>query len=345
MASIVLSAAGAALGSSIPGVGPVIGSIVGRTLGSALGGAIDDAVFGVPTTAREGARLAELSVQVSTYGKALVSLFGTARMAGNIIWSRPIQETATTSTTRSGGGKGGGGARSSSTTYSYSVSLAISVCEGPIDAVLRVWADAKQLDLSQGTYRIHKGEETQLPDSYIESFEGAGKVPAYRGQAYLVIEDFPLADFGNRIPNFTFEVKRKSVMADVQGLPVENLVKSMIMIPGAGEFVYDTSIQQKISGEAAGTQFAQQGLTQPINQHTPDGTANALVSLQQLKETCANLEWVAVVVTWFGTSLDAAACEILPAVEYKAGASTSPESWSVGGYTRANARQMTLENG
>ena len=345
MASIVLGAAGAAVGAGLPGIAPVVGGVLGRALGGAAGGLVDDALFGVPTSYREGARLADLSVQVSTYGKAIPSLYGTARMAGNILWSRPIEETATTTTSRSGGGKGGGGARSSATTYSYSVSLAIAMCEGPIDKVLRVWADAQQLNLAEGTYRIYKGDEAQLPDSFIESFEGAGRVPAYRGLAYVVIEHFPLADYGNRIPNFTFEVKKKAVIAEVAGEPVEHLVKSMIMIPGAGEFVYDTSIQRKLSGEVAGAAWAQSGLAVPINQHTPEGKANALVSLDDLAETCPNVEWVGVVVTWFGTSLSAGACEVLPGVEYGTGAQTQPEQWSVGGYTRSTARAITLEGG
>jgi hypothetical protein len=347
MASIVLSTAGAAVGRALPGVGPVVGSVLGRVVGGAIGGLIDDAVFGVPTSYREGPRLADLTVQVSTYGKAIPAVYGSARLAGNILWSRPIKETATTTTSSSGGGKGGGGggSRTQTTTYSYSVSLAIGICEGPIDRVLRVWADAKLLNLSQGTYRIYKGDESQLPDSFIQSIEGVGRTPAYRGLAYVVIEDFPLADFGNRIPNFTFEVKRKLVMEDVGGAPVEELVKSVVMIPGAGEFVYDTSIQQKISGEAVGSGWAQSGLAGPINRHTPEGKANALVSLDDLKETCPNVEWVGVVVCWFGTSLDAATCEVLPAVEYKVGGQTQPEQWSVGGFTRATARQMTLEDG
>lgn len=345
MASIVLGAAGAAVGAAVPGLGPAVGGVLGRSFGGAIGGVIDDAVFGVPTSYREGPRLADLTVQVSTWGKTIPAIYGTARLAGNILWSRPIKETATTTTSSAGGGKGGSGARSETTSYSYSVSLAIGIGEGPIDRVLRVWADAKLLDLSQGTYRIYKGDEAQLPDSFIESFEGAGRTPAYRGLAYVVIEDFPLADFGNRIPNFTFEIKRKAVMADVAGEPVERLVKSVIMIPGAGEFVYDTSIQQKLNGEAAGSDWAQSGLAVPINRHTPEDKPNALVSLEDLAETCPNVEWVGVVVTWFGTSMDAATCEVLPAVEYAEGGQTQPEQWSVAGFTRATARPMTLEDG
>ncbi len=61
----------------------------------------------------------------------------------------------------------------------------------------------KQLNLAQGVYRIYTGAEDQNPDPLIESIEGIGATPAYRGLAYVVIEDFPLGDYGNRIPNFT----------------------------------------------------------------------------------------------------------------------------------------------
>lgn len=48
---------------------------------------------------------------------------------------------------------------------------------------------------------IYHGTETQNPDPLIQGVEGASKTPAFRGLIYAVWEDFPLADFGNRIPN------------------------------------------------------------------------------------------------------------------------------------------------
>jgi len=343
MASIILSAAGAAVGNSLPVVGPLLG----RTLGETVGGLIDDAIFGVPTRHHEGARLADLSVQVSTYGKMIPLIYGTMRVAGNIIWSLPIKETATTTTSSSGGGKGGagGGAKSTTTTYSYSVSLALALCEGEIQQIVRVWADAKQLDLSQGTYRIYKGSEDQLPDPFIESMEGLGVTPAYRGLAYVVIEDFPLGDFGNRIPNFTFEVKRPVKLADYGGQAVEDMISGMIMIPGAGEFVYDTIEETKVSGYYVGGSFIENGVREIVNRHTAEGTPNALVALDQLAETCPNVDWVAVVVSWFGSSLDAGACVLKPGVEYQGNGVTTPDPWSVAGHTRETAYQVTLVDG
>ncbi len=341
MASMLLSTAASSVAAANP-----LAAIGLQLAASTLGNAVDNAIFGGPKdTHREGARLKDLAVQTSTYGEMIPIVYGSARLAGNIIWSRPIKEIATT-TTSTQGGKGGGGPSSSSTEFSYFISLAIAVCEGEIDEVLRIWADADLLDLSEGTYRIYKGGEDQLPDPLIESYEGVGSTPAYRGMAYIVVEDFPLGAYGNRIPNFTAEVKRKILWPDVDGQSVENMVKDMIMIPGSGEFVYDTTIQEKIEGEDVGGNFVQSGDKSIINRHTPEETANALVALDQLEDSCPNVEWIGVVVNWFGDNMDAGLCTIKPGVEFTASqATTSPEVWSVGSFDRSTAWQITYDSG
>ena len=48
----------------------------------------------------------------------------------------------------------------------------------------------------------------QDADPLIEAKQGDGNTPAYRGVAYVVFERFALADYGNRIPQFQFEVLR-----------------------------------------------------------------------------------------------------------------------------------------
>lgn len=339
MASIVLSSVGKAVGtaSGVP-FGEQIGSIVGAGVGNFLQG---------PTKHHfEGARLETLAVQTSTYGRMIPMVFGTVRIAGNVIWSLPMKEVATTTTTRTGG-KGGTMTRSSSssTTYSYYVTLAIAVCEGEVARIDRVWADAALLDLSQGTYRIYKGDEAQLPDALIESYQGVGATPAYRGLAYVVIEDFPLADFGNRIPNFTFEVTRRVSQTDSSDLSVESMVQSVMLIPGSGEFVYDTQSEYKITGADTGSGVVQSGYQVPLNLHTAEGKANVLVALDQLQETFPNLEWVGVAVNWFGTTMDIGTCEIWPCVEYQANTMTTPDDWQVAGFTRATGRQIGSDSG
>lgn len=72
------------------------------------------------------------------------------------------------------------------------------------------WAqDVSAGDIAVSKYQsptLYTGSETQLPDSLIVSHQGATSTPAYRGTCYAVWEDFPLADFGNRLPNIRAEV-------------------------------------------------------------------------------------------------------------------------------------------
>lgn len=342
MASIILSAAGTAAGAA---TGLPFGAALGSRLGRTLGGMVDSAIFGGGAKVRgpHGPRLADLGVQSSTYGKMIPLVYGTVRIGGNIIWSRPIKETIVTSTSSAGGGKGGGGkVTQSSSSYSYSVTLAIAICEGEISEVLRIWADAKQLELSQYSVTIYKGSETQPPDSIVQSYEGAANTPAFRGLAYVVFEDFPLADFGNRIPNFTFEVKNKALHPDYEDDVLEETINGIVIIPGAGEFVYDTQSQVKIPGSQVGSNWVQQGNQSSINMHNAYGKANALVALDQLEDTLPNVNWVSLVVTWFGDTMNAGTCVVKPGVEYQSGAITSPDIWQVGSFTRFTARQITL---
>jgi hypothetical protein len=80
-----------------------------------------------------------------------------------------------------------------------------------IRRVGRIWADGRLIRGAAGdlkvkaTLRVHSGSEDQPVDPLIASAEGAG-APAYRGMAYLVWEDLPLAEFGNRLPSLTVEV-------------------------------------------------------------------------------------------------------------------------------------------
>lgn len=213
-------AAGASIGAS--GALWAISQGVAGAVGGMVGGAIDRAIFGTGGESLSGPRLSDLAVQSSTDGAPLPLLFGTARLAGNVIWSTGLEETATTE--ESGGGSGGGG--SSYTTYTYKTDAAIAICEGEITGLRRIWADSKLIyDVGESAsaetliasseraaaIRVYSGSETQDPDPLIQAIEGAANAPAYRGVAYVVFEDLQLADFGNRLPNFQFEVTRTGV--------------------------------------------------------------------------------------------------------------------------------------
>ena len=189
MATVVLTAVGTALG------GPVGGAI-----GALIGQRIDHELFG--PKGRDGPRLTELAVQTSSYGSAIPWLFGRMRVAGTVIWSTDLIETRS----RSGGGKG----QPSSAQYSYAASFAVLLSGRPIQGIGRIWADGRLVRGAAGdlkikaALRVHLGGEDQPVDPLIGSAEGA--TPAYRGCAYLVFEDVPLGEFGNRVPSLSVEV-------------------------------------------------------------------------------------------------------------------------------------------
>ncbi len=183
-------------------IGRAIGGPIGGLVGSLIGGTIDRKLFGGAT--REGARVANLAVQSAAYGEPLPRLYGRMRVAGNLVWTAGIKE----SRKRTGGGKSG----PATNNYSYSSSFAVIVAARTIVRVDRIWADGKVLRASDGTLnfpatiRTYHGAEDQPVDPLIAAAEGVANAPAYRGRAYVVFEDLPLADYGNRIPNLTFEV-------------------------------------------------------------------------------------------------------------------------------------------
>ncbi len=342
MATLALSAVGSAVGSALlPGGVSVLGAslsgaMIGQQLGALAGSYVDQALFGASGQSRTftGPRLSDLSITASSEGAAIPRLFGRARLGGQIIWATNYEEEIlkTTSGASGGGGKGGGGSSGGASTtqveYRYYGNFAIAVAEGEIASIDRVWVDGAVLDLSQFTYRVYKGTHNQLPDSLLEAKQGAGNAPAYRGVAYIVFERMPLAQFGNRIPQFSFEVHR-SVDA------FHNLVRAVTVIPGSGEFVYGPDVVNHIVGG---------GQSEAENVHTKQGGTDWTVSIEQLQDALPNAKAVSLVVSWFGTDLRAGQCQLRPGVELAA-KDTSPIVWSVAGLGRAAAHLVSLKDG
>lgn len=197
MASIILPT----LAKTAWGWGPwgiaaagIVGSLVDSVIISAI----------TPGTTTESGKLSDLDYQTATLGAGIVKGYGTTKITGNIMWGTKFTEHISEETT--GGGKGGGGASVTTKTYTYSASFAILICEGEINSISKVYADGTEFDLSSVDYRLYKGTESQIPDDFMESIEGEGRVPAYRGIAYIVFRNMNLSDYGNRIPSFSFVV-------------------------------------------------------------------------------------------------------------------------------------------
>ncbi|MEM9705077.1 MAG: glycoside hydrolase TIM-barrel-like domain-containing protein [Pseudomonadota bacterium] len=331
MAQLLLTAV-SGVGSAIGKIG--LGSILTKTIASTAAGFAashaDRLIFGPQKRSVEGPRIDSIHVQASTEGAPIYRVYGRARIAGQIIWAANFKETST-ETTESAGGKGGPSVEVTQTTYSYSASFAVGLCDGVIDRIARVWADGRALDLSRATMRVYRGTESQGPDPLIEAVESAA--PAYRGLAYVVFEDLALADFGNRLPQLSFEIEKGLGGDDPESL--ENALTSVTMIPGSGEFVYGST---KVFRTVA------EGETAYENVNNNSGLTDFEASLENLQAAAPNLEAVSLVVSWFGDDLRAGACSIKPGVEHRL-KTTTPYSWSVSGVQRPSAYTVSEIDG
>lgn len=123
--------------------GTAVGAAAGWAIGSSIGSIIERKYFGpdVPPNA-----LTDLQVQTSSWGVGLPEVFGTQRLAGNIIWS--TDKILVGGNQGKFGGKGGGGGKggagkgkkgTGSQGY-YVVGIAFALAEGPIGGIKRIWA-------------------------------------------------------------------------------------------------------------------------------------------------------------------------------------------------------------
>ncbi len=318
MAVILLQAAGAALG----GVFGPVGAALGQAAGALAGSLIDSSLFGASRTV-SARGLSSVRIPSADEGTPIARVQGTARVNGTLIWATRFEESVTVERT---GGKGGGGTKVES--RSYAGNFAFGLCEGPVALVRRVWADGRELDLSTIEMRLHRGTADQLPDPLIETKQGVGETPAWRGLAYVVFERLPLADFGNRIPVFNFEVVR----------PVGDLearIEAVTCIPGGTEHGYALTVVSEQPGA---------GEKRLINRNSRRQGSDWTVSIDELQALCPNLKTVALVTAWMGTDLRAGYCAFVPGVE-EASRKAESRPWKVGNYSRASARLISRSDG
>jgi hypothetical protein len=205
-------------------VGAVVGFfaggnvVVGAQIGMMIGGAIDPPDG--PTI--NGPRLDDLSVQTATYGAFIPRNYGTIAQTGNIFW---VKGDALTETPRADESGGKGGPTSTTNLWDYSATFALGLCDCsdgvPVDGVRRIWIngqlfyDAGSDDVStiiasnesSGFFTLYHGTDTQMPDPLMQADKGAANVPAYRGLAYIVFDDLPLAKYNNSLAGAQIKVE------------------------------------------------------------------------------------------------------------------------------------------
>lgn len=338
MATLLLSAAGAAIGANVGGaVLGLSGLVIGRAIGATLGRLIDQRLLGLGSGSVDTAQIQRLQITGAGEGVPLPRLWGRMRTAGHVIWASRFEEIPG----RSRRTKGGLGPRVTEESR-YVVSVAIALCEGEITGIGRIWAYGDEIAPSDLNLRLYTGTPDQQPDPRIEAVEGAGRAPAYRGTAYLVIEDLDLGPYGNRLPNLSFEVIRAAQAEGVSTL--QEAVQGVAWLPGAGEYALATD-KVRLSGNASDDPFdpgnslsASQGDTQS-NAHSPSGEADFPSALAALGAELPQAKSSLLIAAWFGSDLRCGQCAVQPKVEF-ADRDGREQPWRVADLSRAEAQTL-----
>lgn len=211
-----MSTVGQALGGLVGGIagfflGGPMGALRGAQAGIMLGGYLDP-----PKGPQiQGPRLDDLSVQTSTYGAFIPRGYGTFPVTGNVFWLENNKLKEKKKTQKAGGKGGGGGA--TTTTYSYYATFAVGLLDcsdgQPIQGVRRIWIagrkwydagtddvdEIRASNVNATKFSVYTGAEDQEPDPRMQAKLGIANCSAFRGLAYLVFYDLPLAKYGNSL--------------------------------------------------------------------------------------------------------------------------------------------------
>ena len=206
-------------------------------------------------------RYAGIQVQTSSLGTNIPVGWGTFRCRCNLVDYLDFKSQSQ----KAAAGKGG----SNTTGYTYSATIILAVCEGPIDNITQVWANGKQyvhgsngsgaadtgtlsataqLDLS-----FSHGTIGQTPWSYLVSHHPDHAI-GYSGLVIVFDNNYPL-DTSASTPNHSFEVVRTTGFAVGGGYTGPDADPSLIVtdffqntrtgVPGWGAGLLDaTSLAQ-----------------------------------------------------------------------------------------------------
>ncbi|MGH6823282.1 MAG: phage tail protein, partial [Methylocella sp.] len=153
-----------------------------------------------------------LQIQTSSFAVPIPILYGTNRIAPNVIWTGGFYAIPQK---QKGGGKGGGGQIQG---YTYYTSFLLGVCEGPVVNYNSTYLNQQQFyglawtGLEEVTY----GVTPQAPWGYLQA-RFPGQALGYNGTSYVGAFNFNLGSSPN-LPQFSFEV------AGISGIWYGNVV-------------------------------------------------------------------------------------------------------------------------
>ena len=189
--------------------------------------------MGGRTISTSAPRLNHIALQSSTLGVPITIGWGRARIKCNLLWYNAF--TAIPHTTQTSAGKGFGGG-SKNTTYSYTASLMLGICEGPIQGVRTVYRDKSVFTgttaLLQAKLSLANGVMGQPVWGYLTS-RYPTQALAYSGIAYLYAQDYALNDSAT-LPNHTFEVDFAVQLAGLPDADPRDVLTDLLTAPAYG---------------------------------------------------------------------------------------------------------------
>ena len=162
------------------------------------------------TTVIKGNRLTDFAESSATVGGVIPFGYGRFPCSGQVIFA-PMPPKEHKKKKRQG--KGG----TKTETYTYTLSYAIAFAKGPIYGYWWIKRNGKivytqdpNAPVEDAAYAakwsqkvaFYFGDQTQLPDSTIESYEGTGQVSAFRGLSYILVEDDDVTEGGGAVPSY-----------------------------------------------------------------------------------------------------------------------------------------------
>lgn len=142
-----------------------------------------------------------IQLQTSSSTVALGMYWGMNRGAPNLVWYDDFKVHKEKQKT---GGKGA----PSSTVYTYSASVILVLCEGPIEGVSRVFRDQEKRDtIASIGLSLFTGEDGQAVWGYLSSAH-PDEALNYSGVAYLAAANYDLGNSAS-LPNHGFEIQAK----------------------------------------------------------------------------------------------------------------------------------------
>ncbi|MDR3508439.1 MAG: phage tail protein [Caulobacteraceae bacterium] len=194
--------------------------------------------MGGKTASITSTKVAQLPVQTSALGLVIPLGWGVNRVKPNLIYYDDFNAVNHTTTS---GGKGGGGVKN--TTYTYTVTLVMALCAGPILGVPRifldksVYTDGAKTALAQVGFSLATGARGQATWGYLTTHH-PDKALGYSGLAYAYASGYAL-DSNASLPNHSFEVRFSTHVAGLSDanpadILTDFLANSVYGVPGWG---------------------------------------------------------------------------------------------------------------